>query len=241
MPVRSRARQAHGAGSRARRTRVRAILAGRHAGPRTPVRKWKQRAESLRGPVEADQPPDGRDLTRILQDVAAGRSRSSDALLPLVYDQLRAIARQRLRGERAQHTLNATALVHEVYMRLAGGADLPWENRAHFFGAAARAMRRILVEHARRRGRVKRGGEHHQVPLSLLDLAADADNDDVLAVDAAVEKLCLRDPCLGEVVHLRFYAGLSVDETAAALGLSDRTVRRHWNLARAWLARELER
>jgi RNA polymerase sigma factor (TIGR02999 family) len=188
-----------------------------------------------------EQPPDAQNLTRILQDVAAGRARPSDVLLPLVYDQLRAIARQRLRQERASHTLNATALVHEAYMRLAGDAALPWENRAHFFGAAARAMRRILIEHARKRGRQKRGGQGTQVPLSLLDLVADADAGDVLAVDDAVEKLCARDPRMAEIVHLRFYAGLSVEETAAALDISDRTVRRDWNLARAWLARELER
>jgi len=186
--------------------------------------------------------PDPGHLTRILREVAAGRALPSDALLPLVYDQLRAIARQRLRQERAGHTLNATALVHEAYLRLAGDAALPWENRAHFFGAAARAMRRILIDHARKRGRLKRGGTSaHQVPLSLLDLAADADAADVLAVDDAVERLCARDPRMGEIVHLRFYAGLSVEETAAALDISDRTVRRDWNLARAWLARELER
>ncbi len=188
-----------------------------------------------------DQPPDAGHLTRLLQDVSAGRAQPSDALLPLVYEQLRAIAQQRLRQERANHTLNATALVHEAYLRLAGDASLPWENRAHFFGAAARAMRRILIEHARRRGAGKRGGGSHQVPLSLLDLVADADQDDVLAVDAAVEKLLVIDPRMAEIVHLRFYAGLSLEETAAALDISERTVRRDWNLARAWLARELER
>ncbi len=179
-------------------------------------------------------------LTRILREIGAGRAKASDELLPLVYDELRFLARQRLREERVNHTLNATALVHEAYLRLAGGDAVAWENRAHFFGAAARAMRRVLIDHARRRGRAKRGGEQRQIPLSVVDLMTDPVRDDVLAIDQAVEKLAARDPRMAEIVQLRFYAGLSVEETASALGLSDRTVRREWNLARAWLTRELE-
>jgi len=186
-----------------------------------------------------EQPPAAQSLTRILQDISAGRAKASDELLPLVYDELRSLARQRLREERVNHTLNATALVHEAYLRLAGDDKVAWENRAHFFGAAARAMRRVLIDHARKRNRLKRGNEHRQVPLSVVDLMVDADRDEVLAIDAAVEKLAARDQRMAEIVHLRFYAGLSVEETASALGLSDRTVRREWAVARAWLSREL--
>jgi RNA polymerase sigma factor (TIGR02999 family) len=198
--------------------------------------KDEKRARARPG---AEPPAAAQTLTRILQDISAGRAKASDELLPLVYDELRLLARQRLREERVNHTLNATALVHEAYLRLAGGDKVAWENRAHFFGAAARAMRRVLIDHARKRNRLKRASEHRQVPLSVVDLMVDADRDEILAIDAAVEKLAARDARMAEIVHLRFYAGLSVEEVAAALGLSDRTVRREWSVARAWLSREL--
>jgi RNA polymerase sigma factor (TIGR02999 family) len=185
-----------------------------------------------------DAPPPSQ-FTRILRDVRDGRSPPDAELLPLVYEELLRLARQRLRGERPDHSLNATALVHEAYLRLAGDDRAAWDNRAHFFGAAARAMRQVLIDHARRRGREKRGAGRARVPLSVVDLAVEADLDDVLAVDAAVEKLAERDARMAEIVQLRFYAGLSVEETAAALEISERTVRREWSLARAWMAREL--
>jgi len=178
-------------------------------------------------------------VTRVLQDVGAGRAQASQQLLPLVYEELLVIARQRLRDERVHHTLNATALVHEAYMRLVGDDAAAWENRAHFFGAAARAMRQVLIDYARKRGRAKRGGDQARIPLNVVDLAVEAPVEDVLAVDRAVEKLAAKDPRMAEVVQLRFYAGLSVEETAAALGMSERTVRREWSLARAWMMREL--
>ena len=180
------------------------------------------------------------DLTRILQEVGAGRAHASDELLPLVYEELLLIARQRLRDERANHTLNATALVHEAYLRLAGDDSACWESRAHFFGAAARAMRQVLIDYARRRGREKRIGGRRQLPLNVVDLAVEAPLEDVLAVDRAVEKLGKQDPHLADIVQLRFYAGLSIEETASALGISERTVRREWSLARAWMLRELD-
>lgn len=183
--------------------------------------------------------PSGQQVTRVLQEVAAGRVKASEQLLPLVYEELLVIARQRLRDERAHHTLNATALVHEAYMRLVGDDAAAWENRAHFFGAAARAMRQVLIDYARKRGRAKRGGDQTRIPLNVVDLAVEAPVEDVLAVDRAVEKLAVKDPRMAEVVQLRFYAGLSVEETAAALGMSERTVRREWSLARAWMMREL--
>ena len=177
-------------------------------------------------------------MTRLLEGADGA---ASEQLLPLVYEELLVIARQRLRDERPNHTLGATALVHEAWLRLGGDDRISWQNRAHFFGAAARAMRQVLIDYARRRGREKRLGERRQLPLSVVDLAVEAPLEDVLAVDRAVDALARQDPHLAELVQLRFYAGLSVEETAAALGLSARSVRREWSLARAWLTRELDR
>lgn len=169
---------------------------------------------------------------------------AAEQLLTLVYDQLRKIAQQRMNAERADHTLDATGLVHEAYLRLIGDADVKWANRAHFFKAAAEAMRRILIEHARARGRVKRGGGGDQprrrMPLNVLELAAEADLDEILSVDDAVRRLEEQDPGLAQIVRLRFYGGLSEEEVAEALQVSDRTVRREWTLARAWLKRAIE-
>jgi RNA polymerase sigma factor (TIGR02999 family) len=165
-----------------------------------------------------------------------GSSRA-DELLPAVYDQLRELARHRLSQESAGHTLQATALVHEVYLRLQGG--LQFTSRAHFFRTAAEAMRRILIEHARGKGRVKRGGGAKPVPLNVLDLAATPDAEEILAFDDAIRRLEEQTPSAAAVVRLRFYAGLSVDETAETLGVSPRTVDREWSYARAWLFRVL--
>lgn len=175
------------------------------------------------------------EVTRILVAVEGGDVRAADKLLPLVYEQLRAIATQRMAQERAGHTLQATALVHEAYLRLVGGQQVPWMNRAHFYLAAAEAMRRILIEHARKRGRLKRGGDRRRVPVSVADLAAEQDSEEILAVDEAVRRLEETDAQAGKVVRLRFFAGLSVDETARALDLSPRTIAREWAYARAWL------
>ncbi len=172
-----------------------------------------------------------------------GRDTPKDAagLLPLVYEQLRAIAQERLGEERTGHTLQATALVHEAYLRIARGGDPRYANRAHFFVAAAEAMRRILIEHARARGRVKRGGAHggQRVPLSVVDLALDADPDEILMLEEALCRLETEDATAAAVVRLRFFAGLSVDETASTLALSPSTVDRNWTYARAWLQQAL--
>ncbi|XVJ58099.1 MAG: sigma-70 family RNA polymerase sigma factor [Tepidisphaera sp.] len=190
------------------------------------------------------------DITILMQRAGAGDRQSAEALLPLVYDQLRKVAQERMSHERRDHTLVATALVHEAYARLVGspgsasGSGLDWANRAHFFHAAAEAMRRILIEHARARGRVKRGGEGgkpaKRVPLNVLDLAQVEDSDEIVAVDDAIRRLEASDPTAGAVVRLRFYAGLSVEDTARALGISERTVMREWAYAKAVLFRELE-
>lgn len=179
------------------------------------------------------------DVTRLVIDAGAGDRRAAEELLPLVYEQLRAIAHQRMEHERPGHTLQATALVHEAYLRLVGNRRIEWAGRAHFYAAAAEAIRRILLDHAKAHSRAKRGGRNRQIVLSIVDLAAEHDSAEILALDEAICRLEGRDERLSQVVRLRFYAGLSVADTAKALGLSERTVKRHWSFARAWLYTQL--
>lgn len=186
------------------------------------------------------EPTSAGDLTRLLQEAAGGESAAAERLLPLIYEQLRAIANRRMSSERADHTLQATALVHEAYLRLMGNARIEWASRAHFFHAAAEAMRRILIEHARHRARLKRGGSRSRRPIERVDLAVDHDPDEILALDAAICRLEERDPRAARIVRLRFFAGLSVEETAEALDLAPRTIKRDWAAARAWLFREMQ-
>ena len=183
--------------------------------------------------------PASQQVSRILRAAGEGEPVDMGALLPLVYDRLRAIASRRMAGERRGHTLQATALVHEAYLKLAGREKLAWTSRAHFYAAAAEAMRRILIDHARGKARAKRGKGRERVPLDVVDLASRECLDEILSVDEAVHRLEEQDPRLVEVLKLRFYAGLSEKETAAALGVTTRTVRRDWVLARAWLKVEL--
>lgn len=181
-------------------------------------------------------------VTRLLQAVSAGEEGAPTRLLELVYGQLRAIAQQRMSGERREHTLQATALVHEAYVRLLGKQGAEWQGRAHFFRAAAEAMRKILIDHARARNADKRGGG--RAALNIANVADLADNDNpagILALDDAMMRLERVDAQASEVVRLRFYAGLSVEATAETLGISPRTVRRDWAFARAWLRETLER
>ena len=160
---------------------------------------------------------------------------TAQELLPIVYAQLHKLAQQRMAQEKPGHSLQATALVHEAFLRIVGDREDGWASRAQFFAAAAEALRRILIEHARAHARVVHGGGRQRVTLSGIDLAATEDLGQVLAVDEAFQRLQLADPRAADVVRLRFYAGLSEAETAAALNLSDRTVRREWVYARAWL------
>ena len=177
-------------------------------------------------------------MTKANQQSAAERGRSAEELLPLVYEELRALAQHRMANEQSGHTIQATALVHEVYVRLAG--PVRFVNQAHFFKVAAEAMRRVLIDHARGKGRQKRGGEGKRVAFtSVLDLAAAPDSEQIVAFDDAIRRLEEEGALAASVVRLRFYAGLSIDETAEALGISARTVDREWRFARAWLFQAL--
>jgi RNA polymerase sigma factor (TIGR02999 family) len=181
------------------------------------------------------------DVTRLLDAAAAGDPSAAADLLPLVYDELRRLAAARLAGEKAGHTLQATALVHEAYLRLVGGGQPDgWNGRGHFFGAAAEAMRRILIESARRKGRHKHGGGRRRVDLDDAP-TADGPGDDLLDLDAALTRLEAADPPAAQLVKLRYFAGLGMAEAAAALGVSLRTAERNWTFARTWLHREISR
>ncbi len=164
----------------------------------------------------------------------------SDLLLSEVYAQLRAIAQQRMNAENAGHTLQATALVHEAFLRISQDRRVPFRNRAHFFATAAEAMRRILIDHARAKGAAKRRGAGERTPLSVVDLAHNADPSEILALDKALSRLESAEPEVAAVVRLRFFAGLTGDETSEALGISSRQVDRLWCYAKAWLLREME-
>jgi RNA polymerase sigma factor (TIGR02999 family) len=176
------------------------------------------------------------DVTRILSQIEAGDPSVADQLLPLVYAELRKLAAAKLAHEKPGQTLQATALVHEAYIRLVDVEKAQhWNSRGHFFAAAAEAMRRILVNRARDKGRLKRGGHFQRVDLEQIEFALDASNEHLLAMDEAIESLSAETPEGAQVVKLRFFAGLSMDETAAAMGISASTAKRHWAYARAWL------
>jgi RNA polymerase sigma factor (TIGR02999 family) len=176
------------------------------------------------------------EITQLLAALGSvGHEEARDRLIPLVYDELRAIARSALRQERPDHSLQATDLVHEAYLRMLAGGPTSWNGRRHFFFAAGEAMRRVLIEHARKGSRVKRGGRRVRVDLSSIDLASEYDMEQVLALDDVFQRLEKQDPQAANVVRLRFYAGLSVEETAKAMDISERTVKREWAFARAWL------
>lgn len=182
------------------------------------------------------------EVTRLLAAANQGDPEALDRLVPLVYDDLRAIAARRMAAERPEHTLTTTALVHEAYLQIAGLERIEWKNRAQFFAIAARLMRRILVDHAVRRGAQKRGGEATRVTLDRVSegLAVGPDHDaEMLALDEALTRLEKEDERLARVVEYRFFGGMTIRETGAALDVSPATVKRDWTLARAWLNREL--
>jgi RNA polymerase sigma factor (TIGR02999 family) len=178
------------------------------------------------------------DVTQILNAIEAGEQQAASRLLPLVYDELRKLASNHVAREKPGHTLDATALVHEAYLRLVG--DQHFDNRRHFFAAAAEAMRRILVENARRKARRKHGGGRQRQELHADLAAAAATDEEILALDAALAKLAQADPIKARLVELRYFAGLTGDQAAEMLGVSPSTADRHWVFARAWLRREME-
>lgn len=182
------------------------------------------------------------DVTRILNDLCEGNPRAADELFPLVYDELRTVADKSLRNERPDHTLQATALVHEVYIRLVGQQRAQWNGRAHFLAVAARTIRRILVDHARGAKRKRRGGDRHKVPLDQVVVVSperDCDHD-LVALDSALTRLAEQMPRAARIIEMRFFGGATHEEAAVALGVTTRTVERDWRFARAWLFRELD-
>jgi RNA polymerase sigma factor (TIGR02999 family) len=183
------------------------------------------------------------DVTRILSAIEHGDPKAAEALLPLVYDELRKLAAQRLAQEKPGQTLQATALVHEAYVRLArnptSGGNSSWNSRSHFFAAAAEAMRRILVESARRKRAEKHGGRFERQDLDGVEIAAPVPSEDLLALDEALTKLESEDPVKAQIVKLRHFAGLTEEEAAGVLGISRATVQRHWRYAKVWLLGEV--
>lgn len=183
-------------------------------------------------------PPPG-EVTRLLDEVREGDRGAFDRLFPLVYQELRKIAAGRLAGARRDHTLAPTAVVHEAYLKMVAQKGVPWQSRAHFFAIAARAMRQILIDHARRKQAVKRGGDLQPTTLGDEPLGLEIPVDELLALDEALDRLAALDPRLRRVVELRFFGGLQEKEVAEVLGVTTRTVQRDWTKARAWLYKEL--
>jgi RNA polymerase sigma factor (TIGR02999 family) len=179
------------------------------------------------------------DVTCIISAIEQRDPNAAEQLLPLVYDELRKLAAQKLAQEKPGQTLQATALVHEAYLRLIGSDAPSWNSRGHFFAAAAEAMRRILIENARRKRTEKHGGELDRIELSGVDLPASTSSEDILAVDEALSKLAAEDPTKAELVKLRYFGGLSVEDAGRVLGISRATADRYWAYARVWLYSEL--
>jgi RNA polymerase sigma factor (TIGR02999 family) len=185
--------------------------------------------------------PDPGEVTRLLRQLGRGNPRAVDQLTPLIYDELRKLASACMRRERPDHTLQATALVHEAYLRLLGQRDAEWHDRAHFFAVAATLMRRVLLDHARKHHSAKRGAAPQKTTLDEGLLISDEHLEDVLAMDECLNRLALIDPQQARLVEMRFFAGLSVDEIAAVARISTATVKREWASAKAWLYREMTR
>jgi len=181
------------------------------------------------------------DVTRILNAIEQGDAKATNELLPLVYEELRCLATRKMSQESPGQTLQATALVHEAYIRLVGSDIQNWNSRTHFFATAAEAMRRILIDNARRKQRLKRGGGREKLDLEDAEIAIEAPSEDVIALDEALEKLALEDAAKAALVKLRYFAGLTIQEAAEMLGISSATADRYWVYARAWLFDELSK
>ena len=180
------------------------------------------------------------DVTRILNAIDHGDRHASEELLPLVYEQLRELAARKMAQEAPGQTLQPTALVHEAWLRLVGAQNIQWEGRAHFFGAAAEAMRRILINNARRKRALRHGGGQQRVEIEAIEIATAVKDDEMLAVDDAIERLSQQDRPKAELVKLIYFVGLTIPEAASILGLSEPTAKRHWAYARAWLLASIE-
>jgi RNA polymerase sigma-70 factor (ECF subfamily) len=183
---------------------------------------------------------ENQEVTLLLSALTRGDEDAASKLMPLVYDELRRLAASYMRRERADHTLQATALVHEAYLKLIDQRAVNWQSRAHFFGVSAQLMRRILIDHARGLAREKRGGEQKKVSLDEVFVFAERQADELLAVDDSLNALAKIDPRQARVVELRFFGGLSVEEAADVLGVSPKTVKREWSVAKAWLSADLK-
>jgi RNA polymerase sigma-70 factor (ECF subfamily) len=181
------------------------------------------------------------DVTSLLLAMREGDASAANELIPLVYNELRRLAGHYMRGERPGHTLQATALVHEAYLRLIDQTRVEFQNRSHFFAMAAQQMRRILVDHARARQAGKRGGKGERLPFNDVVVGPEAEQVDIVALDDALQTLAKVDPQQSRIVELRYFGGLSIEEAAAALGISPATVKRDWNMAKAWLYQELRK
>ena len=181
------------------------------------------------------------DITRILTAIEQGDARAADELLPVVYEELRRLAAQKMSQERPGQTLQATALVHEAYIRLVGSDARDWSGRTHFFTAAAEAMRRILIETARRKNRLKRGGARQRVDIDNVNIVIEGPSDDIVALDEALAKLALEDPVKADLVKLRYFAGLTIEQAAGILDISRATADRYWSYCRAWLFDEIKK
>jgi RNA polymerase sigma factor (TIGR02999 family) len=199
--------------------------------------------------MNSEMPPDGQDvddrhvddpdIAALLEEIANGEDGAAETLMPLVYDRLRFLAKKLLGHESPAHTLQPTALVNEAYLRMVGQRQVEWQGKTHFFAIGAKMMRRILVDHARRKLSHKRGGGAHRIELADDLCVSNRNNEDILAIEDALEKLANLDPRQAQVVELRFYGGLTVEEVAEGLGVSKRTVESDWTMLRAWLRREL--
>ena len=192
---------------------------------------------------EAPTKPDAANnqVTRVLERVRGGELSAASELLPLVYDELRRLAAAKMAHERPDQTLQPTALVHEAWLRLVGNEEQKWNGRAHFFGAAAEAMRRILIENARRKAAARHGGGQARLDINQIDIATTAPDDELLAVSDALEKFAVHDSQMAELVKLRYFVGLTTEHAAEVLGISVRTGERWWSYSRAWLYQEFER
>jgi len=179
------------------------------------------------------------DVTRILQSVESGNAKAADELLPLVYAELRKLAAAKMANESPNQTLQPTALVHEAWLRLIGNENVKWQGRAHFFGAAAEAMRRILIDNARRKRALRHGGGQQRLDVSEIEIAAPAKDDELLAINSALEKFATVNKQKAELVKLRYFVGLTIEESADILGVSAPTAKRWWTYSRAWLSVEI--